>query len=125
MAETIGIPWHETGATVYAIIRNSDGEAADVATDNNFETYATANLGDYDLACTEQGTASKYYAASFPTWISAGVYAIVFYQQTGGSPAETDPVLGTANVQWNGSAFVVDGDVETDVTAIRDKLAYE
>lgn len=69
-----------------------------------FEAYDTANLNNYKIAATQQGTASGYWTATFPAAIPAGVYEIVALNQLGGSPAETDPKLGTETFQWNGSA---------------------
>src|SRR6185295_2126281 len=75
-----------------------------------FETYTTANRGDYDVAATEQGTSSGIYHADFPTGItSSGTYECFGYLQPGGSPAETDAPLGTTKVDWTGSASVSAG----------------
>lgn len=117
-----------TGATVYALIRDDDGQVADVAVDNAFETFADASLGDYDLVGTEQGTASRCYAFTFPSWISAGTYKVDIFEQAGGAPAVTDDLVGSGVIEWDGSAIVsqatkliaIAGDVENlDGAAMR------
>lgn len=78
-----------------------------------FEAYVTANYGDYDIAATEQGTASAYYTGTFPSTIVAGVYSITAHAQVGGSPAETDPVVAAGDYQWNGSSTAPLSDTAT------------
>jgi len=102
MADEIDIH-SPTGANIYALIyRISDGKVADV-TNSTFDTYAVADLGDYDLALTEASTASGYYAADFPTWISAGDYRVVYKLRAGASPAASDVTLSQEQFYWNGS----------------------
>lgn len=84
---------HLTGVTVYAIIRNNDG---DVWNGSAFETYSVGSLGDYDIPLTEQGT-SGFYAADFPSGIATSdvPYAVTAHQQPGASPEEGDLVVGS------------------------------
>jgi hypothetical protein len=104
MAEKIQLAHDATGATLYALVRKSDGTVVK-QTDNTSEAYVTANLGNYDFPMTEQGTASRYYTATFPA-VAAGTYAVAVYQQLGANPAETDTLLDGGNVEWDGSAVV-------------------
>lgn len=106
MADTILLPHSVSAVTVYAIIRDADGAVLNGAV---FESYVTANLGNYDIPMTEQGTASRVYAVAFPA-LSAGLYRVAAYQQAGGSPAETDSLIGTSYGEWDGSRFVRLGD---------------
>lgn len=102
---------YTTAKTVYALIRNSAGQ---IWNGSAFESYTTLNYTNYDIAATEQGTASAFYVASFPTLITTpGNYSIVFKSQTGGTPAETDPTIGAGNFEWNGSAAFNLGDLAT------------
>lgn len=102
MADEIDIS-SPSGANIYALIyRISDGKIADVVA-QAFDTYAVADLGDYDLALTEASTNSGYYAADFPTWISAGDYRVVYKLRAGASPASTDITLTQEQFYWNGS----------------------
>jgi hypothetical protein len=99
MADTIQVQHSTAGANLYAIIRNADGQVWNGAA---FEAYLTANLGNYDLPMTEQGTASRYYTVAFPS-LAAGLYFITAFVRAGGSPAETDTLVGTAEAEWDGS----------------------
>lgn len=101
MADTLQLQHSVSGATLYAIIRNADGEVWNGAA---FEAYVTANLGNYDVALTEQGTASRYYAVAMPA-VVAGLYSIVAFVRAGASPAETDSVVGTVTGEWDGTRF--------------------
>lgn len=93
---------HLSGKNVYALVRNAAGS---VWNGSAFVTYATANLSSYAITLTEQGTASGYYAGTFPV-VSAGVYAVVAYERAGGSPAEGDTLVASGNLEWDGSAVV-------------------
>lgn len=94
-----------TGITVYAqILNEANGQIWNTA-GAAFENYATANVGDYDVALTEQGTASGYYVGDMVA-AAAGSYTAVQRQRVGGSPAESDPVLGTQHLDWNGTTII-------------------
>jgi len=88
-----------TGRTVYFLLRNSTGSVWNGAA---FETYVTANYTTYDIAATEQGTASGYFQGNMPS-LDPGIYYITAKERAGGAPAETDITVGTGVVQWNGS----------------------
>lgn len=91
-----------TGRTLYAQVRNTVGQiwnTAGVA----FEAYNTANIADYDIALTEQGTASGYYAGNMPA-VTAGTYNVIVKNRAGGSPAESDITVAAGLIGWNGSA---------------------
>ena len=68
--------------------------------------YATADYANYDVSASEQGTASNYFTATFPSTISAGIYSVTAKQQIGGAVAESDPTVATGDVHWNGTALV-------------------
>jgi hypothetical protein len=91
-----------SGKNVYFLLRNSVGQIWNGAA---FEAYATANYANYDIAATEQGTASGYYTASMPS-VSLGIYYVVAKERAGGAPAETDITVGTGTINWDGSAVV-------------------
>src|SRR5438105_269307 len=102
MANELAVDF-STGQTVYYQIRNATDSIWRTDT-HVFESYLTANITNYSTAGTEQGTASGFYAATFPSQISAGIYNVVAKQQIGGSVAETDPSVGWGEVEWDGSA---------------------
>lgn len=92
--------------TVYAVLRNSVGQ---VYNGSSFETYSTGNLANYDIAMSEQGTSSRYYAGTMPS-VAAGVYYAVYLV---GSVTETDTVIGVDTIHWDGSAVVAAGTLTT------------
>lgn len=102
MANEIQVSF-QAGRTVYFLIRNAAGQVWNGST---FETYATANYTTYDVAGSEQGTASAFYVGTFPATIAAGKYAVVAKSQVGAAPAEGDPTVGYGDVYWDGSAEV-------------------
>jgi hypothetical protein len=102
MASELHIPYGIAGQTVYAIVRDLSG---DVWNGSAFETYAAGNFATYDVAATEQGS-SGFYVASFPGSISAGVYNVTARDRSGGTPAESDPVIAQGSLHWDGSAEV-------------------
>ncbi len=91
-----------TGLTLYAQVRNSVGKIWNTNS-GSFVDYDTANIADYAVAMTEQGTASGYYTGDFPA-AGAGVYPILVLRQVGGSPAESDPVSNEGSIDWDGLA---------------------
>lgn len=100
MAGEIQMPYL-SAKVVYFLVRNATGSIYNGST---FEAYATANYATYDIAATEQST-SGYYTAAFPA-IAAGIYNVTAKEQTGGSPDESDLVIGAGTVQWTGSVVV-------------------
>lgn len=100
------------GKTVYAQVRSRIGQIWNTGT-VAFESYLTANIANYSISLTEQGSASGFYAGNFPSAIAAGVYSILAKQRLGGSVAETDPTVGAGDLQWNGTATLPLSDVAT------------
>lgn len=92
-----------SGKTFYFLVRNNVGQVWNTVA-AAFQTYATATYANYTVSMTEQGTASGYYAGSFPSAITAGAYSVVVKQQAGGSPAEGDLTVGAGTFDWNGTA---------------------
>ncbi len=79
-----------------------------------FETYATGNYLNYDIAATEVGTNLGLYKATMPASISPGVYDIVMKEQTGVNPVEGDsPVAMQDSLQWGGTATLPLSDMAT------------
>lgn len=103
MAAELQIPYTKTGATLYAIVRDTTGQVWDTV-GGSFGAYATGSIGNYDIAFSEQGTASQFYTATFPASISAGRYYVTVFEQAGGSPAEADTLVGHDRIDWDGSA---------------------
>ncbi len=104
--------------TVYALIRNASGLVWQT-TSSTFVTYTDANLANYDVALTEEGTSSGYYVGDFPTAITtAGTYTATIWKQAGGAPATTDTMMGVIDaLVWTGSA-VDDGATGDDLITL-------
>jgi len=92
-------------ATVYFQVRSATGTIWNTA-GAALEAYATANIADYDIAGTEQGTSSGYYVGSMPA-VAAGLYHIAAKVRLGGAPVESDPTVDMFDVDWDGSALVI------------------
>lgn len=104
MAGEIQLPHSATGDTLYALVRNTVGQVWSTV-GSSFGAYATANLADYDIAMTEQGTASRFYVGNFPA-AAAGSYGVTVYKRAGGAPAEGDTLVGSGTVEWNGTSVI-------------------
>lgn len=87
------------GKTIYFHLRDNTGQ---IWNGSAFEAYQTANIANYDIAATEQGSASGFYTATMPA-ASAGVYNVEAKLQAGASPAESDLSLGAGSIEWNGT----------------------
>jgi len=49
---------------------------------------------------TDEG--GGFYIADFPLDVTTGQFTLVGYLQSGGSPADTDNVIGSYQVNWDG-----------------------
>lgn len=106
------VAYFQADISLYFTIRNRTQQIWSTVA-GTFGAYSTVAFADYDVAGTEQGTASGVYAADFPSTIIPGVYSIIAYQQLGGAPAETDRVVAQGDFQWNGTAQMPLSDVVT------------
>ena len=79
-----------TGQTLYALIFDH-GKVFDVA-NGVMTTYATANLGNYDIPLVEQGTVRGIYFVAVPDAYDGEFGTVIIKVQAGGSPAESDTV---------------------------------
>lgn len=104
MASEIQLAYGTTGRTLYAVIRTSVGTVWNTNS-AAFEAFNAANWTDYDIAMTEQGT-TGYYAGTFPPAISSGVYEVEVRDRGGSSPAVSDALAGSGEIQWSGTAVV-------------------
>ena len=112
---------YSASKTVYFLVRNATGS---IWNGSAFTSYVSGDYTDYDIAMTEQGTASGFYAGNFPSTISPGVYSIVAKNQESGTPAQTDPTVAVGDYQWNGTVTLPLSDLATSgqlgtVTPIR------
>lgn len=79
-----------SGSTAYFTIRNASGQIWNTA-GAAFETYNAANIADYDIALTEQGSGG-FRVGSLPAAVIAlgGDVEIVAHVRAGATPAESD-----------------------------------
>ena len=103
-------PW-DTGRTVYLTVRIPAGT---IWNGSAFVTYATVDYANYDVAMTEQGTASGWYQVDIPSFPAGtiGPYIVSAHQQAGGTPVETDTKIGAARL----SDLEMEDIVETGVS---------
>src|SRR5437870_2797863 len=103
MAGEIEFSGPGSGRVCYVLVRNPNGQIWNTSS-LAFEAYATANLSLYAVSALEQGTASNFFTANFPSGITApGTYNLTAKQRVGGSPAESDPTVASGELVWGGS----------------------
>ena len=103
---------YDSGKTLYSLIFDTAGQVWDTL-GSNWENYAAAQQGNYDIGLSETPTASGQYRGTFPAAISAGAYSVVLFLQAGGSPAASDQRIGgTGIMYWDGSAEITIADIE-------------
>ena len=98
MANELAITF-PTAATVYAIIyRTADGY---VWNGSDFVVFANADIADYDVPLTNLG--GDFYAAGFPSGVTADTTCtVVYHKQAGATPATTDLLLDSKTKVWIG-----------------------
>lgn len=92
------------GLTVRARIINA---AAKVWNGSAFVTYVAGDIATYAVTMTEQGS-SGVYIGDFPIGVtSPGHYEYFSYAlQAPPDLAETDPIIGTGSLEWDGSTEI-------------------
>lgn len=105
----------DTGFTDYVNLTNTVGQWYNTV-GAAFEAFNAANFADYDIAAAEYGT-SGVYRADMPA-LAAGAYNVTARRRAGGAPAQSDRVVGTGTLGWDGTvvrdqvdAVAVSGDV--------------
>lgn len=116
MAKEISFP-DTTGLTEYVNLTNSVGEWYNTA-GAVFEAFDALNWTDYDIAASEDGASGIYFSA-MPS-VAAGSYGVIARRRAGGSPAQSDTIIGEGSVEWDGSAVLTPGAVTTN----NDKAGY-
>ncbi len=113
MANEIQILHDDAAETVYAIVRNIAGQFYAGATP---ETYDSANWGDYDIPLSQVDVTSPPTSGNvamqgtFPA-VAAGFYWLDVYIRAGANPAQTDLLLASLLVYWNGSSLAPQRDL--------------
>lgn len=118
MADKIIAHHSATGASLYALVRNSAGDVWDGAA---FVPYLTADRLGYVLPLAEQGTASQCYVTDFPP-APGGLCNVAVYVRDGAEPAEGDTLARSYGVEWDDTAFSVIKEAVSGAGAIRGTL---
>ncbi len=109
------------GLTIRARIINSAARSWNGA---SFETYSASNIATYAVTLTEQG-ASGVYVGDFPVAITtAGHYEYFCYSLQGATLDETDTIISTGSVDWDGSASTTPGAAIPSALSGSNWLAY-
>jgi hypothetical protein len=108
MAAEIQFEHHQSGANLYAVIRNSQGY---VWNGSAFLVQVNASWASYAVPLTETPTSGKFYVADFPASVQNGAgYSVTIYQRVGGSPSLTaDARLKSGTLTWTGGETEDDG----------------
>jgi hypothetical protein len=122
MADDVKHQHSATGATLYMRILNAIGQIWSTV-GAAFENFTDANVANYDVAMTEQGTASRLYIGQVPAAIGAQTLSVQVLNQAGGAPAVADALVGVIDaVAWDGSDLQpVREDVAAEVSAVKAK----
>lgn len=87
------------GNTLYAVIRNSAGQAWHVA-GRAFEDWGSGGhtADDYDIGLVDEG--GSHYVGHFDVHIPAGSYRIQVFLRAGALPVDTDPLVLSREFVW-------------------------
>ena len=118
--EIVYIEPKETGNNLYAI--RFDGAHHFVTDGSSSEEWGSdAHDADtYDVTITEAGTGGGCFVGHFDasSEISAGDYPVNIYRRAGANPDDADKRIGTAEMNWDGSAEITRSVIDTVVDAI-------
>jgi len=90
---------YTAGATLYACVRASAGNAGKVwnETDDTWDNWADADLAKYKITMTENGTNGRCYIGSFPVSITTqGHYFMQVFD------SDDDEVAKDGWIDWSG-----------------------
>jgi len=120
MANFPAIRTSKTGVTHYVVLNNAAGQYWDTTGTPAYETLVPGSWTDYDIASTETPASSYQYIAAVPATLTANALVYVtFYEQVGGAPAITDPIVAVGVFWWDGTA-ITDGDITADGVSVEE-----
>ena len=104
MANEIHVDY-ASGNTLYAVVRNSAGDAWYVA-GQIFEVWGTAGrtADDYDISLTDKS--GSRYVGNFDANIPAGRYSVQVFLQAGANPVDSDTLVVSDEIVWSGTGRV-------------------
>jgi hypothetical protein len=91
------------GLTLYGILMNAAGQFFNTVTPA-FETPVLANRANYVISFADSIGLGRYRASLPAGATAADRYDLAVYQQRGGSPNISDPLLTTIRLEWLGSS---------------------
>ncbi|MBN2315451.1 MAG: hypothetical protein JXM79_16090 [Sedimentisphaerales bacterium] len=96
---------YTAGNTLYAVVRNGEGNVWYIA-GQNFEEWGTDNrtADDYDISLTDKS--GSRYVGDFDNNIPAGRYSIQVFLQGGANPADSDALVASDEILWSGTGKV-------------------
>jgi len=114
--------FQESGNTLYAVIREIDGDVWHIV-DQKFDVWGkdANDANDYDISLTDKS--GGFYVGDFNTAVTAGYYFIITHQQEGGSPDDADPPIWQEYGYWDGTNWTASNfaDIPTK-EEIRDEI---
>jgi len=114
----------ETGVDLYMTVeRLADNAVRDVVA-GAWDTFAVADLDDYDVPMAETPAGSYRYLAAMPA-VDPGDYIVRAYRRAGANPAITDLLVGQGVVHWDGSAVMQLGNVDSTGVGLSAAKALE
>src|SRR5882724_6317872 len=88
-----------TGQALYIVIHDSTGK---IANGVSTEVYNGSNWSTYVNTVAEEGS-TGYYKGVFPSYLQAGKYTLVIYQNASGTPTVGDTVIGNSQMYFDGT----------------------
>jgi hypothetical protein len=108
----------QSGQALYIVIHDSTGK---IANGVSTEVYNGSNWATYVNTVAEEG-ATGYYKGVFPSYLLAGKYTLIIYQNPTGTPVVGDPPIGNSQIYFDGT-IEEQGIGKVLVTYLLDKLA--
>ena len=92
-----------SGSTLYAVIRNRAGQVWH-PDQRMFEDWGLDGHAAEDYAISLTDRAGSRYIGDFDGSIPSGCYYLQVFRQAGATPADTDPLVGSREILWTGTA---------------------
>jgi hypothetical protein len=122
MANEIHIDY-QSGFTIYAVIRNNNGEVWNPSL-QVFEEWGNGGhtADDYYISLTDKD--GDRYIGDFDAAIGFGRYAIQIFVQSSQIPSDADELIGTGCIIWTGTAELTCDKILAN-KAVQNKLSGE
>jgi hypothetical protein len=113
MANELNLPY-ASGYTIFYTVRSAAGLVW-YPTGEVMEAWGTGSrtAADYDGAMTDKS--GGFYVGDMDSNVPAGDYTIIFHQQAGDAPVDTDYPLASQKGYWSGSAWFPSNPSSADI----------